>query len=162
MNAGLRLQYRQTGFTLIEVMVSLVIVAIALTAIAVTLGGMLNTATTLRDRTYASWIAQNKIIEIRAAGTVPDVGETTGEEDYANSEWEWRAVIAGTGVEDLLRIDVSVSHPGDDSPIRTVTGFVGEPVVPGQSNRTWISGALGSGSRSSEDEESGTDDGARN
>lgn len=162
MNAGTCPRHRDAGFTLIEVMVSLVIVAISLTAIAVTMGGMLNTATTLRDRTYASWIAQNKIVEIRAAGTVPDVGETSGEEDYANSEWEWRAVIAETGVEDLLRIDVSVSHPGADSPIRTVTGFVGEPVVPGQSNRTWVSGALGSGARTSDDEELGADEGVRN
>lgn len=136
---------RQRAFTLIEVMVSLAIIAIALTSISVTMGGMLNTATTLRDRTYASWIAQNKIVEIRAAGAVPDIGESTGDVDYANSEWEWRAVIAETGVEDLLRIDVSVSRPGADTPIRTVTGFVGEPVVPGQSNRVWISGAIGAG-----------------
>ena len=151
---------RPQGFTLIEVMVSLVIVAIALTGISVTMGGMLNTATTLRDRTYASWIAQNKIVEIRAAGAFPDLGESTGEVDYANSEWEWRMVIAETGVEDLLRIDVSVSHPGDDDPIRTVTGFVGEPVVPGQSNQVWISGAFGSGARSSNDEDA--DQGATN
>ena len=136
---------RLRAFTLIEVMVSLAIVAIALTGISVTMGGMLSTATTLRDRTYASWIAQNKIVEVRAAGTFPDVGESSGEVDYANSQWEWRTVIAETGVEDLLRIDVTVSHAGSDTPIRTVTGFVGEPVVPGQSNRVWISGAIGAG-----------------
>lgn len=153
---------RQRAFTLIEVMVSLVIVAIALTGISVTMGGMLNTATTLRDRTYASWIAQNKIVEIRAAGAFPDLGESTGEVDYANSEWEWRAVIAETGVEDLLRIDVSVSHPGADTPIRTVTGFVGEPVVPGQSNRVWISGAFGAGARAGSDEDPGVGQGASN
>lgn len=157
-----RMRAQLAGFTLIEVMVSLVIVAIALTGISVTMGGMLNTATTLRDRTYASWIAQNKIVEIRAAGAYPEVGESTGEVDYANSEWEWRAVIAETGVEDLLRIDVTVSHAGDDNPIRTVTGFVSEPVVPGQSNRVWISGAFGAGARSSNDEEPDAGRGARN
>ena len=145
MIAGYRSRLRQRAFTLIEVMVALVIVAIALTGISVTMGGMLSNATTLRDRTYASWIAQNKIVEIRAAGTVPDTGESTGEVDYANSQWEWRAVVAETGVEDLLRIDVSVSQPGADTPIRTVTGFVGEPVLPGQSNRVWIGGAIGAG-----------------
>lgn len=153
---------RDQGFTLIEVMVSLVIVAVALTAISVTMGGMLNTAATLRDRTYASWIAQNKIVEIRAAGAFPDTGESSGEVDYAKGEWEWRAVIAETGVEDLLRIDVSVSRPGDDDPIRTVTGFVGEPVVPGQSNRVWIAGAFGAGARSAGDEDPDDDDEARN
>lgn len=162
MNPESRRSRSQRGFTLIEVMVSLVIVAIALTGISVTMGGMLNTATTLRDRTYASWIAQNKIVEIRAAGAVPELGESNGEVDYANSQWEWRAVIAETGVEDLLRIDVSVSRPGAETPIRTVTGFVGEPVVPGQSNRAWISGAFGSGARSSDDEDPGAGQGATN
>lgn len=162
MNCHRRHWRMQRAFTLIEVMVSLVIVAIALTGISVTMGGMLNTATTLRDRTYASWIAQNKIVEIRAAGTFPELGESTGEVDYANSQWEWRAVIAETGVEDLLRIDIAVSHPGADAPIRTVTGFVGEPVVPGQANRVWIAGAFSTGARSSNDEDRGAGQGATN
>ena len=53
------------------------------------------------------------------------------------------AVVAETGVEDLLRVDVTVSRPGDETGIRTVTGFVGEPVVPGLANRIWIAGAVG-------------------
>jgi len=137
----------QRGFTLIEVMIALVIIALSLTGIAVTMGGMLNNATTLRERTYASWIAQNKIIEIRAAGTIPETGETSGEVDFANSEWAWRTVVSETGIEDFYRIDVSVFWPGADGDIRTVTGFVGEPVAPGQANRIWIAGATGSGQR---------------
>mgnify|MGYP000388015639 FL=1 len=67
------------GFTLIEVMVALVIVAFALTAIAASMNQMINSATAMRDRTYASWIAQNKIAELRLNGTIPDVSTTSGE-----------------------------------------------------------------------------------
>lgn len=132
--------YRQQGFTLIEVMVALVIIALSLTGIAVTMGGMLNNATAMRDRTYASWIAQNKIVEVRAAGTIPETGETSGEVDYANGEWTWRAVVSETGIEDFYRIDVSVSRPGAEGDIRSVTGFAGEPVAPGLANRISIAG----------------------
>jgi len=129
---------RLHGFTLIEVMVALVIIAISLTGMAVTMGGMLNNATALRERTYASWIAQNKIIEMRVANVVPDVDATSGEIEYANAFWNWRAEVSESGVENLYRVDVEISRPGSTDPVRTVTGFLGEPIVPGLSNQVWL------------------------
>ena len=136
---------RHRGFTIIEVLVALAIVAFSLTAIAASMGQMIDTANAMRERTYASWIAQNKIAELRLANVVPEVSSTSGEIEYAGVEWAWRAVISETGVENLFRVDVTVSYPGADDGIRTVTGFVGEPTVPGQSNRSWTQGTTGSG-----------------
>jgi len=101
----------------------------------------------MRDRTYASWIAQNKITEMRLAGVIPEVGESSGEEDYANTTWAWSAEISETGVENLMKVDVAVSYPGVNEPVRLVTGFIGEPVAPGQSNLIWNSGQPDSGER---------------
>ena len=92
----------------------------------------------MRDRTYASWIAQNRIAEIRLAPATPDVGASNGEVQYANVDWSWRAVISETGVDDLYRIDVTVAFAGSDDNIRTVTGFVGPPGAPGEANRAWM------------------------
>lgn len=135
------------GFTIIEVMVALAIVAFSLTAIAASMGQMIDTANAMRDRTYASWIAQNKIAEMRLANVIPEVTATSGEVDYASTEWAWRAVVSETGVENLYRVDVTVSYPGQDSAIRTVTGFIGEPIVPGQSNNSWNRADFSSGER---------------
>ena len=132
--------YRLQGFTLLEVMVALVIISLALAGVAGSMGQMIDTANTMRDRTYASWIAQNKITELRLSGVLPEVGETSGEEDYANTSWVWTANISETGIENLMKVDVSVSYPGVDQPVRLVTGFIGEPVAPGQSNLVWNSG----------------------
>ncbi len=131
---------RNTGFTLIEVMVALVIVSLALAGVAASMSQMIDTANTMRDRTFASWIAQNKIAEMRLAGVIPEVGESSGEVDYANTTWAWTANVSETGVENLLKVDVSVSYAGVDDRIRQVTGFIGEPVAPGQSNLAWDSG----------------------
>ena len=136
---------RCRGFTLVEVMVALAIVAIALTAVAAKMGRMVDTSNSMRERTYASWIAQNKITEMRLANVVPEVSSTSGEIDFANSNWEWRAVVSESGIENLFRVDVAISYEDGDDVIRTVTGFIGEPVIPGQSNRAWNRGSQNAG-----------------
>ena len=126
------------GFTLIEVMVALTIVALSLTAVTASLSQMIDAAESMRNRTYASWIAQNRIAELRLAATTPDVGASNGEVQYANADWSWRAVVSETGVDDLYRIDVAVSLAGYDDVIRTVTGFAGPPGAAGEANRVWM------------------------
>ena len=64
----------------------------------------------------------------------------------ACAAWAWRALISETGVENLFRVEVSVSIAGSDYDVRTVTGFIGEPVRPGQSNRAFNIGPRGPGS----------------
>ncbi|MBT8087395.1 MAG: type II secretion system minor pseudopilin GspI [Gammaproteobacteria bacterium] len=133
------------GFTLVEVMVALTIVAFSLTAIAASMNQMIDAANTMRERTYASWIAQNKIAEMRLANVQPEVSTTTGDVTYANGEWTWRAVVSESGIENFFRVDVSVSRAGSDYEIRTVTGFIGEPGAPGRSSQIWSRGLESSG-----------------
>jgi general secretion pathway protein I len=136
---------RIRAFTLVEVMVALAIIALSLTAVSAKMGRMIDTSNSMRERTYASWIAQNKITELRLANVLPEVSATSGEVEYANTTWRWRAVISESGIENLFRVDVAVSYEDGDYVIRTVTGFIGEPVIPGQSNRAWNRGSQNSG-----------------
>lgn len=135
----------ENGFTLVEVMVALTIVAFSLTAIAASMNQMIDAGNSMRERTYASWIAQNEIAEMRLANVIPEVSSTSGEVEFANSDWEWRAVVSETGIENFHRVDVSVSHAGSEYIIRTVTGFIGEPVPPGTANRARAGGLQPSG-----------------
>jgi general secretion pathway protein I len=138
---------KSKGFTLIEVMVALAIAALGLAAVAASVSQMVDAATSMKQRTYADWIAQNKIAEMRLANVVPETSSSSGELQYAGSEWAWRATVSETGVENLFRVDVAVSVPGNEAAIRTVTGFIGEPGIPGQANLAWTRYSLDDGER---------------
>ena len=136
---------RNAGFTLIEIMVALAIAGLSLAAVAAAVSQMVDAGSAMQERTYASWIAQNTITELRLSNELPEVSSTSGEVLYASIEWDWRATISETGVENLFRVDVEVSYAGSDDIIRTVTGFIGEPGIPGESNRAWTRGLRSSG-----------------
>lgn len=136
---------RQAAFTLIEVMVALAIVALSLSAVVASVSQMVTAASAMQERTYASWIAQNKISEIRLSDTTPEVSKSDDRVTFASVDWALETTISETGVENLYRIDVAVSYAGSDQTVRTVTGFVGEPGIPGQSNLAWTRGSQAAG-----------------
>ncbi len=136
---------RSGGFTLIEVMVALAIAALALAAATAAVSQMVDGARGMQERTYASWIAQNRITELRLANVVPEISSTTSELNYAGQEWSLDTEISETGVENLFRVDVVVSLAGSDEVSGVVSGFIGEPVVPGDANAVWSSASQASG-----------------
>ena len=136
---------RRGGFTLIEVMVALTIAALALAAATAAVSQMVDGARGMQERTYASWIAQNRIAELRLANVVPELSSTTSELTYAGQEWILDTEISETGVENLFRVDVVVSLAGSDEVSGVVSGFIGEPVVPGDANSAWSSASQASG-----------------
>ena len=134
-----------SGFTLIEVMVALAIVALSLSAVVASVSQMVQAASAVQERTYANWIAQNKISEIRLSNVSAEVSETDDQVTFASVEWGLRTTISETGVENLYRVDVAVSYAESDHVVRTVTGFIGEPGIPGQSNLAWTRGSQAAG-----------------
>ena len=83
----------QRGFTLIEVMVALTVAALALVAVMASISQMVDASIAMRDRTYASWVAQNKIAELRLANVQPEVSETSGEVTFAAGEMREQDVV---------------------------------------------------------------------
>jgi general secretion pathway protein I len=88
--------------------VALVIVAAGAAAVLSALNGAASSTTYLRDKTFAQWIAANRIAELRLARTPPRDGADDGELDYAGRRWAWRQEIADADIPGLRRIDVSV------------------------------------------------------
>jgi general secretion pathway protein I len=105
---------RARGFTLLEALVALFIVAIGMAAVFMQLNQYINTATYIRDKTLASWIASNRLTEISIQPGWPELGDEREELEYANRLWTLDIATSETEVENLRRVDISISLP--DSP----------------------------------------------
>jgi general secretion pathway protein I len=120
------------GFTLIEVLVALVIVAFGAGALMATLTSAADTVGHLRDKSFAEWIALNQISELRLDVSRPSPGEASGELEYAGQRWRWRREITDQGMFDMLRIEMTVSRVaegGQEPPnLATAWGFIGRTV----------------------------------
>ncbi len=119
------------GFTLIEVLVALAIVAIGMAAVMGALTSSANTISYLRDKTFAQWVALNQIANLRLSGQQPPIGNSNGDTDFAGRSWHWRQEVVATQVPGVERIDVSVRpadvKAGDDSGwFTTVSGVWGD------------------------------------
>lgn len=77
------------GFTLLEVMVALAVVALALGAIIESTGQGARNAAYLRDRTIAHWVATDVITEMQVAKDFAALGLRNGSRDMAGQTWEW-------------------------------------------------------------------------
>lgn len=119
---------RQAGFTLLEVLVALAVLAIAMGAIIGVATQSINTVGFLRDQTFAGWAALNKVNELLLDPKPwPGEGSRKGGVELANRTWRWEAKFQKTDDPDLFRLDVTV-RPYEDGPMMSaLVAFKGRP-----------------------------------
>jgi general secretion pathway protein I len=120
----------RAGFTLIEVLIALAIVAIGLLAALRAAGqGTANTAE-LRARLLAGWVAENRLAEHRARGDWLPTGVQQGQEREGGLDFAWREEVVATPNPAFRRLDVSVAAAAEPArPLAHYTGFVVNPPV---------------------------------
>ena len=119
---------RGRGFTLVEILVALAIVAIALSAGMRALAQATDTASALKARTLALWVAQNRLAAAQIATPWPALGSYSGDATQAGAPFVWRASVTATPNLAFRRIEIAVAEPRSaDYALARLVGFLGSP-----------------------------------
>lgn len=122
----------QKGFTLLEVLVALAVVATSMAALIKVAGENVSNAAYLRDRTVAQWVAADKATELQVTGAWPAVGRSNGTVMQAGREWRWEVDVSDTPEASVRRLEISVrlAENRDAAPLALFTSFLGRPDEP--------------------------------
>ena len=86
----------------------------------------------LEEKTLATWVANNKIAEMRATRAYPRIGRETDNTTMADRDWVLDVQTFSTPSRDLRRVEVGVAvkvdgFQGDINPAVIVTTYLGNP-----------------------------------
>ena len=121
---------QSSGFTLFEVMVALFIVAIALGGVIKVMTNAAQNSSRLTNKTFAQWVALNRMAELKIQQEWPRFGDNKGEKEMAGQKWRWVQKTIKTADENVKRIELSVwesKESEDTSPFITIVGFLAKP-----------------------------------
>jgi general secretion pathway protein I len=104
---------RQRGFTLVEVLVALAVLAIALTAVMRTLAQAIDATATLRERHVALWVAQNRLAEHQMRRDWPAADTKDGDTEIGGEKWLWREQVSTTPEPAIRRIEITIRRQAD-------------------------------------------------
>lgn len=101
---------KQSGFTLIEVLLALVVVSIALTALLKATGQDVANTQRIKDKTTSHWVAMQGVTMIQL-GLLPIQlnQEITQVTSMLRQRWYWRARLTSTSVKTMQQINITVS-----------------------------------------------------
>lgn len=112
---------RSAGFTLIEILVALAVVALALAAGTQASSALTRTAARQSDQWLAQLCAENELIRLRLQRQLPGVGESTSECQQAGRTLQMRVSVLPTPNPNFRRIDAAVEDRVDGAPLRLLS-----------------------------------------
>ena len=113
------------GFTLIEILVALALAAVALAAGMRALAQAADGAGTLKARTLALWVAQNRLAAVQLASDSLASSSTQGQAVQAGVSFLWKVDVRGTPNPAFRRVDIVVAEAAvPDYALARLTGYV--------------------------------------
>ncbi|WP_186022429.1 type II secretion system minor pseudopilin GspI [Burkholderia gladioli] len=122
---------RACGFTMIEVLVALAIIAVALAASIRAVGTLASNSGALNDRLLASWSADNALGQLRLAHAWPEVGEEEFDCSQGNLALTCTQKVKTTPNPVFRRVEISVRKTGEASVLAQMV-----TVVANETNRS--------------------------
>lgn len=100
----------KTGFTLVEVLIALAVIAIALTALLKATSENIANTTRIKDKSISHWVAMQGVTTIQLGLiTVPLNQEVTEATNMLGQRWYWRAKLSSTSMKKMQTIRITVS-----------------------------------------------------
>lgn len=118
----------ETGFTLIEVLAALAIIAVALMAALRATGQGTSNVGELRSRLFAGWVAENLLAEQCAREDWLPPGTYRGTGRQGNTHFIWREEVFETSNPAFRRVNIFVfAVPQESYLLAQLTGFLAQP-----------------------------------
>lgn len=116
----------QRGFTLLESLIAMFILAIAMAAVLRASGASTSHVEAMRTRVLADWVAQNRLAMQTVRGEYPGAGtEQDGEETQDGVRLLWHEKVNGTPNPAFRRVVITVFSPDDPKhSLRKLVGFL--------------------------------------
>jgi len=115
------------GMTLLEVMLALVILATSGLAVMQAATQSLNNQSYLQQKTFAMWIASNRIAELKLQATWPALSWKSEQIEFANVTWYWRYQGVATADSSFIALDVEVSKEENGKPLAYIRTYLAKP-----------------------------------
>ena len=113
------------GFTLIEVLVALTVIALSLGAIISSSGTQASQATYLKQKSIAHWVALNEITQLQIDKDWPSTGSHDGSAEMANNTWYWKRTIQKTEDDNSRQVVFEVfSDKARKSNLTSLTAYL--------------------------------------
>ena len=109
---------KDDGFSLIEALVALAVLAIATVGLMRAVESHIDSARGVERRTAAMWVAENRLAELEAGIAGPDKVEMMGQ------DWKIAAVRQRTDDPDIQRVRIAVTPANETAPLASLDGFV--------------------------------------
>ncbi len=106
----MRMHRKASGFTLIEVLLALTIIAVALTALLKAIAQNVEHTQRIKEKTISHWVAMQGVAMVQLGLLqINQSQETTQDTTMLGEHWYWRAKISTTPVKTIQLITISVS-----------------------------------------------------
>lgn len=99
---------RFSGFTLIEMLLALAVFAYAASSILSVLGQTAKNLSDIEEMTFASWVANDRLVELQADKTWPPKDKAKGERELAGQKWYWLQKVEKSEEPNLRKVNVEV------------------------------------------------------
>jgi len=120
---------KSSGFTLLEVLIALIFFSLIGMVLQQVTASTVSQYLSIRQKMFASWMAENKMTEIRLSKELPSAREHKEELDFANEEWQLISKVQKTENPDINKVEVEVFHIDSNSDEKrrklVLTGFIG-------------------------------------